>query len=411
MPEGHDMYLELPANFQAPNKSDSVLKLKKSLYGSIFAPKLFYEKLSKGLEDRGFVKSRMDPCMFISKKVVVQCYVDDLNIYSPETKYIDALLKSFAEDGDEYNWEMTSNGTVSEFLGIDIFCDGDNWEFTQSGLIQNILSTTGMLNIGASSKSSPTNSDGRPLGSDKYGPSAKEPWSYKSVIGMLLYLAGNSRPDIAFAVHQCARFSHSPKVSHEQAVLCICRYLLGTMDKGIIYTPSKELSVDCYVDADFAGLYGTETSDDPICAKSRTGYIILLANCPLLWVSKLQTEVTLSTLESKFVALSQSFRSLIAVQDLLAETLKGLDIPVTVHSRIKSTVFEDNSGCLKLAMTKRLTPRTRHIAVKYFWFLEKIDQGLAEVVKVDTKLQKADIFTKSLQPQPFISIRKLLCGW
>jgi hypothetical protein len=74
------------------------------------------------------------------------------------------------------------------------------------------------------------------------------------------------------------------------------------------------MTVDCYVDADFAGLYGVEDSQDPISVKSRTGYVILIANCPLLWVSKLQSEIALSTLESEFIALSSSFRSLIPTE-------------------------------------------------------------------------------------------------
>ena len=49
-----------------------------------------------------------------------------------------------------------------------------------------------------------------------------EEWNYASVVGMLLYLAGNTRPDIAFAIHQCARFTHQPKHSHEEAIKQIC---------------------------------------------------------------------------------------------------------------------------------------------------------------------------------------------
>ena len=105
---------------------------------------------------------------------------------------------------------------------------------------------------------------------------------------MLLYLSSNSRPDIAFAVHQCARFTHSPKKSHGQAVKRIIRYLKATETKGLIMKPTKILTLDCYVDADFTGLYGQEDNQDPICVKSRTGYVLTLGNCPLMWVSKLQ---------------------------------------------------------------------------------------------------------------------------
>jgi hypothetical protein len=409
MPEGLDVFLEMPENFKSSDSSDSVLKLKKSLYGQTIAPKLWYEKLKKGLENRGFVASKVDPCMFISRKVVICSYVDDLTIYAMTQRPIDDLLESFRNDGDQYNWEMTVEGSVHEFLGINIERNGNKWKMTQTGLINNVLKATNMTNCNA--KDSPTESDGQPLGSHKNSRPAKEDWSYSSVVGMLLYLASNSRPDISFAVHQCARFTHNPREIHEKALLRICRYLKGTLHDGLIYEPSEEINVDCYCDADFAALHGIEASDDPNSAKSRTGYVITIANCPVLWVSKLQTEIALSTLESEFIALSSSFRSLIPVKRLIEETLSGLDIKTQVRYSSKSTVFEDNAGALQLATTKRLTPRTRHIATKYFWFLKHVDEGLATIVKVESSQNKSDTFTKSLKPQEFIRARKLLCGW
>jgi hypothetical protein len=123
---------------------------------------------------------------------------------------------------------------------------------------------------------------------------------------MLMYVANNTRPDIAYAVHQCARYTHNPCHLHAIAVKKIIRYLKGTSDKGLIMEPSKDISLDCYVDADFAGLYGVEDSQNPVSVKSRTGYVLMLANCPLLWVSKMQTEIAASTMEAEYIALSQS---------------------------------------------------------------------------------------------------------
>ena len=68
--------------------------------------------------------------------------------------------------------------------------------------------------------------------------------SYDSVIGMMFYLQSNTRPDISFAVHQCARFTHNTKASHETAVKRICRYLRGTKDNDLVFNPSKKLVVD-----------------------------------------------------------------------------------------------------------------------------------------------------------------------
>ena len=66
----------------------------------------------------------------------------------------------------------------------------------------------------------------------------------------------------------------------------ICRYLQGTKYSGLVFNPSKKLVVDCYADADFAGLWGHEDLQDPIFARSRTRFVVTLSNCPILWVSK-----------------------------------------------------------------------------------------------------------------------------
>ena len=130
-----------------------------------------------------------------------------------------------------------------------------------------------------------------PLGKDANGSEAKRYWSnsYASVIGIMLYLASNTRPDISFAVHQWARFTHNTKSSHETAMKKICCYLQGNKYNVLVFNPSKKLVVDCYVDENFAGLWGHEDPQDPICARSRTVFVVTFSNCPLLWVSKIQT--------------------------------------------------------------------------------------------------------------------------
>jgi hypothetical protein len=115
-------------------------------------------------------------------------------------------------------------------------------------------------------------------------------WSYPSIARMLLYLSINTRINIAMAVSQVARFNHLPKKSHATAPKTIVRYLHQTADKGTIISPSGDLSLDCYVDANFSGLYGRDPDCEPSYAKSRTGYLITLENAPVIWKSQLQTK-------------------------------------------------------------------------------------------------------------------------
>ena len=113
---------------------------------------------------------------------------------------------------------------------------------------------------------------------------------------MLLYL-GHTWRDIAFVVNQCARYTFELKQSHDAALKQIGRYLKGAVDKGLVLDLDNNYNIDCYLDADCAGLYGYKDQQDPHCVQSRTGYAICLAGCPVLWVGKLQTEIALSILE------------------------------------------------------------------------------------------------------------------
>ncbi len=138
--------------------------------------------------------------------------------------------------------------------------------------------------------------------------------NYPSVVGMLLYLV-HSRPDISFVTHQCARYTHFPKQSHEDALQRIGRYLKGTLGKGLIFNPSESLKIDCYPDADFSGLWNQDSKQDLYCVRSRTGYVICLADCPVLWKSTLQTKIALLTMKAKYVSLSTLCRDLFSISN------------------------------------------------------------------------------------------------
>jgi hypothetical protein len=237
-----------------------------------------------------------------------------------------------------------------------------------------------------------------------------EDWNYASVVGMLLYLANNSRPDIAFAVSQCARFTHDPRQPHAVAVKRICRYLKGTRDRGIVLKPEDHLAIDCYVDADFCGTWKCEKPDDPASVKSRSGYMITLGGCPLTWTSKLQTEIALSTMQAEYVALSLSLRELIPLQDVVKELATHLGYKKKLETRAISTVFEDNMGALTLATCPHDTPHSKFYALKYHHFKGHVGKTL-DIQKIDTREQKADIFTKGLVAETFVYLRGKIMGW
>ena len=107
------------------------------------------------------------------------------------------------------------------------------------------------------------------------------------MIGKINYHAGTTRPDILFAVYQCANYSMGPKESHEEAVKRIGRYLKKTKYKGLVFTPNVSNGIACYADADFSRAWCREYAYQVESVLSRTGYIIKFANCPIVWLSKM----------------------------------------------------------------------------------------------------------------------------
>jgi hypothetical protein len=270
---GEAVFVEPPKLFVSKNGKNLVLKLLRSWYGLKQAPRTFFEKLDAGLCERGFTPSKIDPCLFMKAGCVCVVYVDDTIFAGPDAVVLAAKIKSLGVPADEHqhSFKLCDEGGVGDFLGICIAKQKDGtFLLTQTGLISKVIDAAGMNTCNKVSTSA------LPLtvGADLHGDPFDESWEYASIIGMLVYLAANTRPDIAYAVHRAARHTHHPQASQALAIKRIVRYLQGTKDGGTMFKPDKSWKVDYYVDSDFAGLYKAEHDQDPVSAKSRTGYVI-----------------------------------------------------------------------------------------------------------------------------------------
>ena len=399
------IWIHLPQGFRSSRGHNTCLRLQKSLYGVSVAPRLWYEHLTAALVDEGFKSSQNDPCLLHKTNMMVVQYVDDLAVAAKDETLVNELIARLQGRG----FELTREGSFSEFLGIKFDQDPvtKSINMTQKGLIQKIIETTGMTDC----KPNWTPAATEALGIDPDGEPMTEEWSYPSIVGMLLYLTTNTRPDLAFAVSQVARFTHSPKQSHASAVKTIVRYLHRTSDQGMIFSPTGNFELEMYVDADFGGLYRRDPDSEPTSAKSRTGFLINLGGCPLLWKSHLQSSISLSTTESEYSALSSSLRTLLPLQALLLEVIIALELSAELRATVISTVFEDNAACLLLATTHRTTNRTKYYHIKWHWFWDSVRRGLVSIKAISTKDQRADYLTKGLVRETFERIRKLVQGW
>ena len=132
-----------------------------------------------------------------------------------------------------------------------------------------------------------------------------------------------------------------------------------------------------------------------------------------MWKSKLQTEIALSTMEAEYVALSSACKDLFPIIDLVKEIGPVFGLPVKDKTRFHVRIHEDNVGALLLGKLepRRMTPRSKHYAIKYHWFREQLEPRGIILTKIESSEQLGDIFTKGLGRVPFEYLRKQLMGW
>jgi hypothetical protein len=108
-------------------------------------------------------------------------------------------------------------------------------------------------------------------------------------------------------------------------------------------------------------------------------YTICYAGCPMLWASKMQTEIALSSTEAEYIALSQSMREILPLMWLLEEVqARGIKVnakPCKVHCR----VFKDNEWAIEIAKVPKMRPRTKHLNIKYHHFREEVKKGTVSI--------------------------------
>ena len=407
------MKLPIGLRYEGIDETKYCLKLTKNMYGQKQAGRVWKKYLVDGLRNIGFKQSESgEECIFYRRDVIFFFYVDDGCFLSPN---VDSVTKAIEDlknpEQAKHKYDIEDKGDIADYLGINFKRETNGkLKLTQPQLIDQILEEIGITER-TRVKPTPAAST-KILTRDLHLPKFKHTFNYRRVIGQLNYLEKGSRPDISYAVHQCARFCSDPSQSHAEAVIHICKYLHGTRDIGLIIDPTEDLSLKCYADADFIGNYNKNTSPhDPSTAKSRTGYIIFFCGCPIVWASKLQTCIALSSCESEYYALSQALREVIPIMTLLQEIFDkkfiGTYLPPTVHCK----AFEDNSGALHMAKVHKMRPRTKHINQVYHHFRSHVRDGKISIHAISTTDQIADIFTKPLDQNTFVRLRRKYLHW
>ncbi|KAI3767616.1 hypothetical protein L2E82_17880 [Cichorium intybus] len=231
--------------------------------------------------EHGYTHGSIDQTLFIKRQdddqIVVQIYLDDI-IFGSKS---DVLCKEF-ETVMKKRFEMSSLGEMTMFLGLQVKQSSMGILLHQAKYVEDILAKFGFKDA----KEANTPMAKRPLLSSDSDDQSVDQTYYRSMIGSLMYLTA-SRPDIVFAVCQCARYQANPKPSHLDAVKRIFRYLKGRPKFGLWYPKNREFDLYAFSDSNYGGC--------EIDRKSTSAGCQFLGDRLISWKCKKQQTVSTST--------------------------------------------------------------------------------------------------------------------
>jgi len=216
---------------------------------------------------------------------------------------------------------------------------------------------------------------------------------YQELLGSLLYLAVNTRPDIAFAVNACARYSNSPTYAACRTLVRILDYVSNTYDVGIVFR-GTDFDIHGFCDSDWAGDIDTR--------RSTTGYLTFMAGGPIAWQSRLQTTVATSSMEAEYMAAYALIQEICWLRGVLSELGFNSDEP--------TRVYMDSKSAIDLANNPVHHKRSKHIAIKYHWIRQMVGRHLVKLVHVASEMQLADMLTKALAEVIFNELTERVLG-
>ncbi len=368
-----------------------------------------YSTNRKYLEERGWECSPYEPGLFRKtvevdgkkEELILAVYVDD-NIISGSCprlikEEMDAILKQFP--GKEIFPEKDATGElVRDLLGAVLRYDhkARKMSITMRGAIEKLLTKFNMQ-------------DAKPVATpcvreahDKKDSPKNDKFPFRQLVGSLLYIASIARPDISYAVQKVATQCENVTDAAVTEAKRILRYLKGTLDLGLSYSPEKEASFKsiyqkmaqqggkeykdtiAFCDADFAGC--------TVSLKSTSGCILYHRGVPVVWKSKKQGIRATSTMEAEYCAMYDCVR--------LSEEQGYLKWYLENESANFPLVFNDNKSALALSETSVSTKRSKHMHLR----LHMIRDYVKDLCYCNTDINLADTFTKPLSHEKYVGL-------
>ena len=357
------------------NKENLVYKLEKSLYGLKQSARVWNKTLNDTLEAFGCKKNQTDNCLYSwhdrGKTCYILVHVDDLLVAGNCLETMEKLMEFINK-----RFKITDLGGVKLYLGIEVTKDKfGRFVISQRNYIDSIIRTAGL----EEAKISKFPMD--PGYNKQMGDPLENNRLYRKLIGMLLYLSTNTRPEIAASVAMLSKRVENPRTNDLVEVKRVVRYLKGTKSLRLkLNDIGFESGITAFSDADW-----TENNSD---RKSNTGFMIPINGGTISWCSRKQDIVALSSAESEYVALAETTKEIIWVRELM----KAFDMKVEGST----TILTDSQSCIAMLKNQKFSNKTKHIDTRYHFIKDMVLKGTIELAFVGTDNNTADLMTKPL---------------
>jgi hypothetical protein len=319
---------------------------------------------------------KVDTTLFTKKLgndlFVLQIYVDDIIFGSTNQDFCEEFGKMMANE-----FEMSIIGELSYFLGLQIKQMKNDTFVSQGNYIKDMIKKFRLQDSKPMSTPIGTNDQ---LGIDA-SRNMVDQKKYRSIIGSLLYVTA-SRPDVMFSVCKCARYQASPRESHLKATKRILRYV------GLWFPKGSNFELIGYSDSDYGGC--------KIDRMSTSDTSQLLGRSLILWSSKKQNSVALSTAEAEYISADSCCAQLLWMK----ATLNDFGIKFKNVS-----LFCDNKSVIKMTQNLVQHSRTKHIDIRHHFIRDHQQKGDISIESIGTEDQLADIFTKPLDEKRFYKLK------
>ena len=350
------------------NMKNQILEVVKSLYGEKQSGYLWYKVLVDKLKDKGFTQMLTEPCLFYINDgtflAIVIIYVDDGLAFTNNVKRLKTIIDSI---------DMEKKYLQDDhFVGLKI---NRNDKFVECDQITYIEKLAERFNVTTGCK--------RPFVKklNKIDKTTSNK-NFNEIIGSLQYLANGARPDIAFWTNSLSQHLTAYSDEHYDYAINVLKYVYGTKNL-VLKANNGKIKIDAYCDASYNSEYD---------GKSRTGLIIMVNDMPVVWFSKKQSVVALSTAEAEYMAYCMGCRYLRWVHNIVHQIF-GI--------KLKSELKIDNTSAKAIAENLSGTKLARHIAVRFHYVKEVLQDGDVVLKYCNTKDMLADMFTKTLDNKTF----------